>query len=92
MESFKCSPVERSIDDVKISAIYVALTVWVKQCFENLEEKGTQSINESDNDKAVSRTAPVTPGLLTRWGCPIDCRPSRGLPHLGGPPPMKLHQ
>ena len=35
-----------------------------------MEERVTQSVNESVNDKGACRTAPATPGLLIIWsGC-----------------------
>ena len=36
----------------------------------------TDRLNQLMNDKGVYRTAPATPGLLTRWGSPADNRPS----------------
>ena len=40
-----------------------------------LNERMTQSVNESVIYKGVYRTAPATLGLLTTWGSPVDGRP-----------------
>ena len=46
----------------------LALTIWESWCFEDFEEKDDW-LNESINDKGVSRAAPATPGLLiSYWG------------------------
>ena len=36
----------------------------------------TDSVTQLIKHEGVCRTAPATPGLLTRWGSPIDNRPS----------------
>ena len=47
----------------------LALTAWEWRIVEYLEEKA-HSLTELMNDEAVYRTAPATPGLLTRRGSP----------------------
>ena len=44
-------------------------------------------MNQSISDEAVYRTAPATPGLLTRRGSPVDRRPSTA----EAPPKGEIH-